>query len=96
MNLMITCNIQFVENVALNKPVFQLHPYIKLNKTFDANNAVDGLKSDLSWSGGQCAVSALEKEIAAWWVNLGSLYIIHHITVYFRTNNAIWGKVYQP
>lgn len=81
---------QSYENVALNKPAFQLHPYIKLNKTFDANNAVDGLKSDLSWSGGQCAVSALEKEIAAWWVNLGSLYIIHHITVYFRTNNAIW------
>ncbi|XP_052694213.1 uncharacterized protein LOC128172455 [Crassostrea angulata] len=78
------------ENVALHKPAFQLHPYDRNNKTFDATNAVDGLKSDLSWTGGQCAVSALGKEIAAWWVNLGRLHIIDHITVYFKTNNGIW------
>ncbi|XP_065922980.1 uncharacterized protein [Magallana gigas] len=78
------------ENVALHKPAFQLHPYDRNNKTFDATNAVDGLKSDLSWTGGQCAVSALGKEIATWWVNLGRLHVIHHITVYFKTNNGIW------
>lgn len=95
MNSIITCEIQFAENVALHKRAFQLNPYDRTNKTFDASNAVDGLKSNLHWNGGQCAVSALGKEIAAWWVNLGSLHIIHHITVYFRTNNDIWGKVYE-
>lgn len=95
MSLMIIFKIQFVENVALNKPAFQLHPYVRLNKTFVASNAVDGLKSNLSWMGGQCAVSDVEKKIATWWVNLGSLYNIHHITVYFRTDNAIWGNIYQ-
>ncbi|XP_052695893.1 uncharacterized protein LOC128174365 [Crassostrea angulata] len=78
------------ENVALHKPAYQTNPYRKDNDSFDASNAVDGLKSNLAWSGGQCAVSALEKETATLWVDLGSIYSIHHITLYYRTDNTDW------
>lgn len=83
----------FTENVALHKPAYQTNPYRKDNDSFDASNAVDGLKSNLAWSGGQCAVSALEKETATLWVDLGSIYSIHHITLYYRTDNTDWGKI---
>ena len=40
------------DNIALGKPAYQQYPYVALPKTItDANNAVDGLKSELSWSG---------------------------------------------
>lgn len=70
-----------------------MNPYKKGNDTFDASNAVDGLKSNLYWIGGQCAISALEKETATWWVDLGSIYSVHHITLYYRTENDYWGKI---
>eukprot|EP00105_Crassostrea_gigas_P014832 XP_011431638.1 PREDICTED: multiple epidermal growth factor-like domains protein 10 [Crassostrea gigas] len=35
---------------------------------------------------GQCAVS-YSVRTATWWVNLSSIHSIHHITIYFRTNN---------
>ncbi|XP_052694145.1 multiple epidermal growth factor-like domains protein 10 isoform X1 [Crassostrea angulata] len=78
---------QAYENIALNKTAYQKNQYEKGNNTFDASNAVDGLKSDLRWSGGQCAVSATSKETATWWVDLGSINSIHHITIYYRTEN---------
>lgn len=70
--------------------------YVKGNDSYDASNAVDGLKSNLHWNGGQCAVSALNKENATWWVDLGSIHSIHHITLYYRTNNEYWGKITLP
>lgn len=83
------------ENVALHKIAYQTNPYRKDNDSFDASNAVDGLKSNLHWSGGQCAVSATSKETATWWVDLGSINSIHHITIYYRTENQndISGKM---
>ncbi|XP_052708664.1 uncharacterized protein LOC128183607 [Crassostrea angulata] len=75
-------------NVALNKPAHQLYPYRSGDDRCDASNAVDGRKSDLNLWGGQCAVSADYKQTATWWVNLTSIHNIHHITIYFLTNNA--------
>uniref|UniRef100_K1QN53 Uncharacterized protein n=1 Tax=Magallana gigas TaxID=29159 RepID=K1QN53_MAGGI len=60
------------------------------NDTWDASNAVDGRKSDLSSSGGQCAISYV-KQTATWWVNLTTIHSIHHITIFFLTNNKPWG-----
>lgn len=80
------------DNVALYKPASQLSPLDTENVKYDAANAVDGLKSDLSISGGQCAVSAEGIGIAIWRVDLGSIHYIDHITVYFMTNNQPWGK----
>lgn len=85
-----------VENLALNKPSNQHYQYPNTDQhpphLTDASNAVDGLKSDLDIWGGQCVISANEKKTATWWVNLGSIFSIHHITVYYRTGNSAWGK----
>lgn len=53
--------------------------------------AVDGLK-DRTYAGGQCAISAYGHNTAWWWVDLGDLSSIHHITMYPRTENFPWGK----
>uniref|UniRef100_A0A8W8NTN0 Scavenger receptor class F member 2 n=1 Tax=Magallana gigas TaxID=29159 RepID=A0A8W8NTN0_MAGGI len=75
-------------NVALNKPAYQQYqiPW----HTYDASNAVDGLKSDLRYVGGQCAVS-YSKQTSTWWVNLTTIHSIHHIIIYFITSNNPWG-----
>lgn len=75
------------DNVALHKPAYHQYPYTPDNERYDASNAVDERKSDLRWDGGQCAVS-LYKQTATWWVNLTSIHSIHHIIIYFRTDNA--------
>lgn len=74
-------------NVALNKPAYQQNQWKPDDETYDASNAVNGRKSDLTWNGGQCAVSAA-RELAIWWVNLTSVHNINHITIYFLTGNA--------
>ncbi|XP_052695080.1 protein glp-1-like isoform X2 [Crassostrea angulata] len=77
---------QAYDNIALNKSTYQQSPYKPGDDTYDASNAVDGRKSDLSWGGGQCAAS-LHSTTAIWWVNLTTIHSIHHITIYFRTDN---------
>eukprot|EP00105_Crassostrea_gigas_P043578 XP_019927726.1 PREDICTED: protein jagged-1b isoform X2 [Crassostrea gigas] len=77
-------------NVALNKPAYQQYPVLGLYDKWDASNAVDGHKSNLSSGGGQCAISYVS-QTATWWVNLTTIHSIHHITIYFRTNNEPWG-----
>lgn len=78
-------------NIALNKPAHQLNQYNPGDDKFDASNAVDGKKSDLSSAGGQCVISANYKQTATWWVNLTSILSIHNITIYYRTDNVTWG-----
>lgn len=82
------CMVMLTVNIALYKPAYQLHPYFKNDAGYDASNAVDGLKSDLSVFGDECVESAGDKQIAIWWVNLTGIQSIHHIVVYFRTRNS--------
>nr|XP_034322449.1 receptor-type tyrosine-protein phosphatase epsilon [Crassostrea gigas] len=77
-------------NVALNKPAYQENHVNQNYSKGNASNAVDGRKSDLTRSGGQCVISTT-KETATWWVNLTDIHSIHHITVYYMTNNKSWG-----
>lgn len=81
-------------NIALHKPAYQQNQYHPDDDRFDASNAVDGLKSDLEAWAGQCVVSAEKYDTATWWVNLTSIHSIHHITIYYRTDNVAWG-IYQ-
>ncbi|XP_052682127.1 multiple epidermal growth factor-like domains protein 6 [Crassostrea angulata] len=76
-------------NIALNKPAYQQFPALG-DDTIDASNAVDGRKSDLSERGGQCAGS-YPTQTATWWLDLTRIHSIHHITIYFLTNNNPWG-----
>lgn len=82
----------FTVNVALNKPTYQQYPARQGDDTYDSSNAVDGLKADLTWYGGQCVYSD-GRETAAWWVNLTTIYSIRHIAIYFMTGNLEFGKI---
>lgn len=83
------------ENIALHKNAIQSHPY---DNSFipvadvEASNAVDGLKTDFSYLGKQCIVSAENQLEALWRVDLGAILGIHHITIYYRTDHVPWGK----
>jgi hypothetical protein len=76
------------DNIALNKPAYQLHQYNIHDDRFHASNAVDGLKSNLSGWGGQCVISADGKQKALWRVDLEDILSIRQITMYFRTDGA--------
>ncbi|XP_052693845.1 protein draper-like isoform X1 [Crassostrea angulata] len=86
----------FTVNIALNKPAYMQYQYMPGDKIYDASNAVDGRKSELRLSGGQCASSDPQKQTATWWVNLTSIQSIHHITIFYMTGNGIWGTFYTP
>lgn len=83
-----------VENIALNKTAWQLHPYENpfFLEFLNANNAIDGLKTNLSFFGGQCTISANRQIKAMWSVDLGDVLGINHITIYYRTDNMPWSK----
>ncbi|XP_061180689.1 receptor-type tyrosine-protein phosphatase T-like [Saccostrea echinata] len=77
------------ENIALNKPAGQQHPYV--GQPWGADKAVDGRFDNRGALGNQCTISANVAETATWWVNLGGVLSIHHITIYYRTDNLPWG-----
>ncbi|XP_065926570.1 uncharacterized protein [Magallana gigas] len=81
-----TCNLV---NLALRKPAYQENIYRHANVS--AGNAVDGRKSNLNGLGGECSISAEKQPTATWWVNLESIYSIHNIRIYYRTENLAWG-----
>ena len=81
----------YTDNIALNKPAWQSSQYNPGDNTFDASNAVDGLKSDLDWKGGQCAISGESQQTAKWRVDLENILSIRYITIYYRTDNNPWG-----
>lgn len=72
------------ENVGFNKSAWEKYPYHSPERGWGAKRAVDGLYSDLSATGGQCVISANEKSIAEWRVDLERIHIIHHIVIYYR------------
>lgn len=79
----------FIVNLALRKPAFEDNIYIHANVT--AGNAVDGHKSNLRGTGGECSMSTEKKRTATWWVNLTSTRSIHDIRIYYMTDNVPWG-----
>ncbi|XP_062571185.1 multiple epidermal growth factor-like domains protein 10, partial [Saccostrea cucullata] len=88
------------ENLALRKQTWQQYPYMYndwptyldlLLYNYPADKAVDGLFSDRSNSVGQCTISGNQKRTATWRVDLGKVLNIHHITIYYRTDNLPWG-----
>nr|XP_034321234.1 multiple epidermal growth factor-like domains protein 10 isoform X2 [Crassostrea gigas] len=81
-----TCNLV---NLALRKPAYEENIYRHANVS--AGNAVDGRKSNLNGLGGECSMSAEKQRTATWWVNLESIYSIHNIRIYHRTENVAWG-----
>ena len=81
------------ENIALQKPTYQKNQYLRLADSLTrASNAVDGLKTNLSVLGAQCVISENDQPSALLWVNLTSILSIHHINIYFRTENNPWSK----
>lgn len=83
----------FAVNVALDKPAYMQYQYKPGDNRYDASNAVDGQKSNLSFNGGQCSSSVASKQTATWWVNLTKIYNIHHIRIYFLKSKYEWGMV---
>lgn len=77
----------------MHKSAWQLHSYAnqKLRVFFKASNAVDELKTDLSFSGGQYTQSANHQYETMWRVDLGAILGINHITLFYKTDNAAWG-----
>lgn len=79
------------ENLALNKQTWQLNPSSSYG---GAHRAVDGIKSDLTLLGGQCAVSKIHGyKTAEWRVDLGGVFSIQHISIQFMTESRSWGNL---
>lgn len=56
---------------------------------YSADRAVDGLKSDLSFSGGQCAASE-NSQTAKLDVDPGEILCVQHILIQYATRNRMW------
>lgn len=78
----VAINLFLLVNLALKKPTFEEYPFTATTTKLNASNAVDGLKFNLIFNGGQCSASR-SKRNATWWVNLTSVYSINNIRIYF-------------
>lgn len=83
---LLTFNVCFAENIALNKSAWQTlsYPY----QTADL--AVDGRTSNLSTLGGECALSWFSKMVE-WRVDLGKVFSIQYLKIQYATNNQALG-----
>ena len=79
-----------IENIALHQPAWQSSTVLPYT---GAERAVDGLYSNLSVHGRQCAVSDNNHTTAEWRVDLGRVHSIHHVFLQFMTLNRVWGTV---
>ena len=92
---MITKNNSFFspENLALNKPAYQQHPYsgpIPSHLT-EASNAVDGLSKNFSVWGGQCVYSDDGQQTATLWINLTRILNIADVSFEYMLGDSAWG-----
>lgn len=74
------------ENLALNKPTWQEHPWPGSGRDFGSENAVDGFYTDRG-TGGQCTINNDGQYTAEWRVDLGNVLSISYINIYYRTEN---------
>lgn len=81
------CLFVLKENLALKKPTWQKYPWPDKTRDFGSENAVDGLYTDCSQVGGQCTINDDGKYLATWRVDLGEVFSISHINIYYRTDN---------
>ena len=79
-------------NIALGKAAYQSSTY---NSLTGAEKAVDGMKTNLSYTGGQCAVAKDGEKTVLWRVDLGDISSIRNITIYYRTDNIVWGEIFN-
>lgn len=84
--------IYFQDNIALRKPAWQRFPYSG-RPWWGADRAVDGRYSDLSQYENQCTIPGNYHQVAEWRVDLGEVLSMHHIVIYYRTDNEPWGTV---
>ncbi|XP_061180694.1 uncharacterized protein LOC133189316 [Saccostrea echinata] len=77
-------------NIALRKPAWQ--QYMFPSSSWGADKAVDGKYSIRTAAGEQCTISDNNKRTATWWVDVGGVLSIHHITIYFRTDDLLWDE----
>ncbi|XP_061190757.1 multiple epidermal growth factor-like domains protein 10 [Saccostrea echinata] len=56
-------------------------------QSWGANKAVDGDRRAL-YSSGTCAISDNKKHVAWWYVDVGKELPIHHISIFYRTDNV--------
>lgn len=78
----------FIENLAYRRPVFELHPWPTTDMDYGSQNVVDGLYFDRSAAGGQCSISADNNyKEALLRIDLGAVFSISHIRIYFMTEN---------
>ncbi|XP_062608099.1 multiple epidermal growth factor-like domains protein 10 [Saccostrea cucullata] len=83
--------ISAYDNIALGKNASQQYPFFPFGKLpWGADKAVDGRYSNRAPVGEQCTISDSRKHSATWWVDLGEIFRIHHITIYYRTDNMEW------
>uniref|UniRef100_A0A8W8NUC7 Multiple epidermal growth factor-like domains 10 n=1 Tax=Magallana gigas TaxID=29159 RepID=A0A8W8NUC7_MAGGI len=75
-----------LENIALNKPTWQQHPWHESDRDFGSENAVDGFYTDRG-TGGQCTINNDGQYTAEWRVDLGNVLSISYINIYYRTQN---------
>nr|XP_034320791.1 uncharacterized protein LOC105332872 isoform X4 [Crassostrea gigas] len=75
-----------LENIALNKPTWQQHPWPQSDRDYGSENAVDGFYTDRG-TGGQCTINNDGQYTAEWRVDLGNVLSISYINIYYRTQN---------
>lgn len=78
----------FKENIALFKTTWQKHPWPNPNRDFGSENAVDGMYSDRG-TVSQCTINDVGYYTAEWRVDLGRVFSISYIKIFYRTDNSI-------
>ena len=78
------------ENLALHQPAWQKSTWLS---DTGAERAVDGQYKDLRRDGGQCAVSWYG-QTAKWWVDLGGVKNIHHVSLQHATGISMFGTLF--